>query len=146
MKRAPRDTSAYHGDQQRPTAGGPSVQNTDPDDPTPGTRGASRLPTVELQNTDPDDPTPRTNGASRLPTVELQNTDPDDPTPRTRGASRLSTVELQNTDPDDPTPRTRGASRLPMVGSSTKKPRTKRVRRDRPAQKTAKQRAGSRRS
>jgi hypothetical protein len=76
----------------------------------------------------------------------LQNSDPEDPIPRQRPAPQLQPVD-QNSDPEDPIPRQRGASRLPPAGApaKAKAPRGKRVRRDRPAEKAARGRAGSRR-
>jgi len=71
----------------------------------------------------------------------LRDGDPDDPPPRSRPVAMIQT-ELRDGDPDDPPPRSRPVSKLAAGG---KAPRTQGVRRDRPAAKPAKRRAGSRR-
>jgi len=71
------------------------------------------------------------------------NGDPDDPPPRNRPVSRIE-PELRNGDPDDPPPGSRPVSSL-IVAKEALVARTKPARRDRPATKASKRRAGSRR-
>jgi len=49
------------------SVGGAPLPQTDPDDPDPRVRGASRVETMGRPQTDPDDPDPRQRGNHKPP-------------------------------------------------------------------------------